>query len=199
MNLSAPSRRLAGLLVDRGGGRDAVVPARGGVDVDLDDAGIGRDADDVEARVGRRRVALDMHRQADRLRGGLGGGDQLEPVLERLDRRQEDAEPAVADLGGDRGADLALDLGDLLLGAVLLDRRVGGERAGLRAGAAACRASSASGSGRGPRGASGSSGTTCGYAVGCGCASATTAAGGSRRASRRARGTACRAGSSISR
>ena len=44
------------------------------------------------------RIALDMDRQADGLGRVLGGGDQFEIVLQRLDRRQEDAEPAVARL-----------------------------------------------------------------------------------------------------
>ena len=55
------------LLVDRLGRRDAFAPARRRVDVDLDDAGIGRDADDVQARIDRRRIALDLHRQPDLL------------------------------------------------------------------------------------------------------------------------------------
>ena len=97
------------------------------MDVDLDDAGVGRDADDVEARVVRRGVALDMDRQADLLRGGLGGGDELEIVLERLDRRHEDAEPAVARLDRERGAHRAADVAELLLDALLLRGVVGGE------------------------------------------------------------------------
>ncbi len=60
----------------------------------------------------------------------LGGGDEFEIVLERRDRRQEDAEVAVAHLDGDRGADLAFDLGDHLLGAILLVAGIGGEGGG---------------------------------------------------------------------
>ena len=97
------------------------------MDVDLDHAGIGRDADDVEARVVRRRVALDVDRQAHRLRRGLGRGDQLEIVLDALDRRHEDAEPAVARLDRHRGAHGAAGLAELLLDLGLLRRVVGGE------------------------------------------------------------------------
>ena len=66
MNFSAPSRRLPRLLVERRGDRRPLAPARGRMDVDLDHAGVGRDLDDVEARIGRRRIAFDVHRQADR-------------------------------------------------------------------------------------------------------------------------------------
>ena len=124
---------LAGCLVDGGGGRDAILPARRRVDIDLDDAGIGRDANDVEARIVRRRVALDMHRQADVPRRGFGGGDEFQIILQRLDRRQENAEPAVAHFDRHRSADLAFDLADLLLDALLLFGRRGEGR--LRLGA----------------------------------------------------------------
>ena len=127
---------LAGLLVDAGGDGDAVVPGGGGVDVDLDDAGVGRDADDVEAGVGRRGVALDVDGEAHVAGGGLGGGDEVEVVLDALDRRHEDAEAAVAGLDGEGGADGAAGVAELLLDALLLEGVVGGEvRHGLGAGA----------------------------------------------------------------
>ena len=44
--------------------RHGLAPVRRRMDIDLDDAGIGRDLDDVEARIGRRRIAFDMHRQS---------------------------------------------------------------------------------------------------------------------------------------
>ena len=106
------------------------------MDVDLDDAGVGGDADHVEPGVGRRRVALDVDRQADLARGGLGGGDEVEVVLDAFDRRHEDAEPAVARLDRERGAHGAPGFAELLLDALLLDRVVGGEvRHRLRAAA----------------------------------------------------------------
>ena len=119
--------RLARLLVDRRRGRHAILPVRGRMDVDLDDAGIGRDADDVEARILRRAVALDMDRQAELAGGVLGRRDQFEIVLQRLDRRHEDAQPSVARLDRQRGAHGAADLAELLLDALLAAGR-GGER-----------------------------------------------------------------------
>src|SRR5260370_13915797 len=51
--------RLAGFFVENLGVVDHFVPGIRRVNVDLDDAGIGRNLDDVEARVVRRGVALD--------------------------------------------------------------------------------------------------------------------------------------------
>ena len=74
------------------------------MNVDLDDAGIGRHLDDVDARIGRRQIAFDVDRQAE-LRGGrLDGGEKLEIILEPLDRRHEHAKLAVARLDRERGA-----------------------------------------------------------------------------------------------
>ena len=117
----------AGLVVDAGGDGDAVLPRGGGVDVDLDDAGVGGDADDVHPRVVRRGVALDVDGEVHLLRRGLGGGEEVEIVLDRLDRRHEDAEPAVAGLDREGGADGAAGLAELLLDLGLLGRVVGGE------------------------------------------------------------------------
>ena len=78
-------------LVDDFGGGDAFAPARRGMDVDFDHAGVRRDANDVHARIDRGRVALDLHRKSDFFGRGFGGGDQFEIVLEPLDRRQEHA------------------------------------------------------------------------------------------------------------
>ena len=92
------------LLVDRARDVDRVAPGCGRMDVDLDDAGIGRDLDHVQPRIGRRRVAFDVHRQVELGGGRLDGGEKLEIVLELLDRRHEHAEPAVARLDRERGA-----------------------------------------------------------------------------------------------
>ena len=81
--------RLPRFLVKRHRRVDRFAPARGRMDVDLDHARIGRDLEHVDARVGRRRIAFDMHRQQFR-RGRLDGGEQLEIVLQPLDRRHED-------------------------------------------------------------------------------------------------------------
>ena len=96
--------RLPCLLVDRRRRRHAVLPVRSWMNVHLDDAGVGSHADDVEARIVRRTIALDMHRKADRLGRVLGRRDEFEIVLQRLDRRHEHAEPAVARLDRKCGA-----------------------------------------------------------------------------------------------
>ena len=128
--LVRPEARLARLFVDGGRRLDAVAPACGGMDVDLDDAGIGPHLDDVEARVVRRRIALDADRHADTLGGGLDRRDQLEIVLDPFDRRHEDAELAVARLDGNGGAHRSADRIELLLDAVLARGRVGAEGGG---------------------------------------------------------------------
>ena len=115
-------------LVDCLGRGDALAPARRGMDVDLDHARIRRDANDVHARIGRGRVALDLHRQANLFGGRLGGGDELEIVLQPLDRRQEDAEMSVARLDRHRGADRPVDIAEPLLDPFLLARFRCGER-----------------------------------------------------------------------
>ena len=125
------------------------------MDVDLDDARVGRDADHVEARIDRRRIALDLHRQSDLLGRRLRRGDEFEIILEPLDRRHEDAEAPVARLDGDRGADRAVDVAEPLLDPLLPARFRRGERGDLLG---ALR--SASGSGSGPRGSVGSASTT---------------------------------------
>ena len=106
---------LAGLGIDRLGRGHAVVPAMGGVDVHLDHAGIGGDADHVQARVMGRRVALDMDGQVQLGRGRLGGGQQFKVILQRLAGRHEQAKPPVARLDGDGGAHRALRRIDTVL------------------------------------------------------------------------------------
>ncbi len=83
--------------------------------------------------VGRRRVAFDPHRPAGGPGTCLDGGDDLEIILQPLDRRHEDADDAVAHLDRQRRAhgafDMALLLHVLARGAAVL-RRGGGD--GLR-------------------------------------------------------------------
>ena len=74
--------RLPRLLVEPARDVDRLAPGCGGMDVDLDDAGIGRHLDDVEARIGRRRIAFDLHRHAELGGGRFDDGEQLEIVLE---------------------------------------------------------------------------------------------------------------------
>ena len=46
------------------------------MDVDLDDAGIGRDLDHVEARIGRRRIAFEMDGSLQLCGGGFDRGEE---------------------------------------------------------------------------------------------------------------------------
>ena len=83
---------------------NGVAPRSRRRDVDLDDAGVGRDPEIAQARIARRRVTLELDRQA-RLPGRrLDRGDELHPGLEREERRQEDLELAAARLDAERGA-----------------------------------------------------------------------------------------------
>ncbi len=53
------------------------------VDIDLDHAGIGSDLQLMDARIVRRRVALDHDRHAEMRRRVLDGGEQIEVVFDR--------------------------------------------------------------------------------------------------------------------
>ena len=82
---------LAGVLVNASRDGDGVVPTGGGLNVDLDHAGVRRDLDDVEARIVGRPVTLDMDRHADFARSPFHRGQQIQKILEPVERRQEDA------------------------------------------------------------------------------------------------------------
>ena len=62
-----------------------------------------------------------------RPRARLGGGDQLQIILDALDRRHEHAEPPVARLDRERGPDHAAGLAELLLDPLLLRRVAAGD------------------------------------------------------------------------
>jgi hypothetical protein len=85
------------------------------VDVDLDDARVGRHLDDANAGVRRRHVALQPHRQVERRRRILDRSDQIDVVVDALQRRHEHAEVAIARLDGDGGAGRGHYLGRQLL------------------------------------------------------------------------------------
>ena len=73
-------------------------PARRRVHVDLDHPGVGRDHQRLDPRVRRRAVALEDHRRAGLGRGALDQPDQLDELLQLLQRRQEDVHEAVPGL-----------------------------------------------------------------------------------------------------
>ncbi len=96
------------VVVEAAGDLDRVVPPGRGLDVDLDDPGVGRDLDDVEARIEGRVVALDVHRQAEVGRRALDRRQEFEIVLQAVDRRHEHAELPVARLDREGGPDLGV-------------------------------------------------------------------------------------------
>ena len=73
---------LCGVFVETEGDIDGLAPALRGLDVDLDHAGIGRDLDDLDTRIERRRVALDMDLDLQLFGGRLDRGDKLEIILD---------------------------------------------------------------------------------------------------------------------
>ena len=87
-----------GVLIQAEGDIDRLAPVLRRLDVDLDDAGIGRHLDDLDARIVGRPVALDMNLELQFLGGRLHRRDQFEIILELLDRRHERAQDAVTNL-----------------------------------------------------------------------------------------------------
>ena len=141
--LLGPQPGLARVLVQRLGVVHQLAPRRRGMDVDLDDAGVRRHLQLAKARVGRRLVALQHHRDAQ-LRGGLlHRGQQVQEVLEVGQRRQEHVDETLADLHAQRRRHVpgvaAMLLGHRLRGrrprrgpVAQLQRRALGERIGRR-------------------------------------------------------------------
>jgi len=74
------------------------------VDVDLDDAGVGRDQQLFEAAIRRRRIAFDHHRQLEGGTGEFDGGNQVEGLIEAFGGRQENIEAAGARFDAQGGA-----------------------------------------------------------------------------------------------
>ena len=96
--------RVVRVLVETLGDRAHLVPARRGLHVDFDDAGIGRHLDHTQARIARRLVAFEVNRQVELRARVLDGREQVEVVLELGDGRHEHAQPPVARLDRDRRA-----------------------------------------------------------------------------------------------
>ena len=83
---------------------DELAPARRGVHVHLEHARVGRDADLLDPRIERRRIALDHDGHRERARGVLDRGDELEIVVGARERRHEHVQAAVALLDAERRA-----------------------------------------------------------------------------------------------
>ena len=95
---------VARVFVERARDVDALAPAGCGLDVDFDDAGIGRDANDCGSWIERRLVAFDTHRRS-RVRGaGFDGGKQFKIIFERIGGWHEDVQHALARFDDDRRA-----------------------------------------------------------------------------------------------
>ncbi len=92
------------LFVDLLRDADRLAPAARRMQVHLDHAGIGRHLDDGEARIVRRRVAIDVNGQLELRRRCLDRREDAKIIFQRADERHEHAEPAVARLDGERGA-----------------------------------------------------------------------------------------------
>ena len=75
--------RLERRLVQELGVLHQLAPVVGGMDVDLDHAGVGRDLQQLQALVARRRIAFQHDLHAQLLRRGFDGGQQVQVVLQR--------------------------------------------------------------------------------------------------------------------
>jgi hypothetical protein len=84
--------RLPRGLVEKFGVLDEFAPVVRRVDVDFDDARVRRDGERLQPRVARRGVAFEHDLQLALGRSGLDGREQLQPIVERLQRRHEDVQ-----------------------------------------------------------------------------------------------------------
>ena len=87
-----------GIVIQAEGDIHRLAPALRRLDVDFDDAGIGRHLDHLDARIVGRPVALDMNLDLQFLGGRFERRDQFEIILELLHRRHERAQDAVTNL-----------------------------------------------------------------------------------------------------
>ena len=105
---------------------DHLVPVGTRLDVDLDDARVGSDAEIGQARVGGRLVTFEENRRFQRFGGRLNGGNEFEIVVKGIGRRHENVEHALACLHRNRRA---RDVGRRLLALRwAIDGRLGGCR-----------------------------------------------------------------------
>ncbi len=92
------------VVVEEGGVVDQLAPACHRLHVDLDHAGVGGDAQHLQARVARRLVAFQHHRHLQLRARGLDRGGQFQVILQVLQGRHEYVHHAVARLGAHRRA-----------------------------------------------------------------------------------------------
>ena len=98
MNLSMPSAGESRLLVERARELDRLGPTRDRMDIDFNDAGIGRHFDNVQPRIRRRLVAFHVDRHVELGGGRFDGGEELEIVFQPFERWHEYAKPPIARL-----------------------------------------------------------------------------------------------------
>ena len=88
--------------------------------VDLDYARVGGHLDALEPVVVGCFVAFEHHGRTGLPGGSLDGGDEVEPVLEMGQGRQEQVQDAVAWFGAEGSADKVVRAAAFLIGALLL-------------------------------------------------------------------------------
>ena len=93
------------LVIDTGRDLLQLVPRSRWMHVDFDHAGVGSHLHHLNAMIGRRQITFQHHRLLHRFGGRFDHGDQLQIIVERLDRRHEDVQPTVARFDAHRGAD----------------------------------------------------------------------------------------------
>ena len=102
--------RLARILVQTFDVALQFVPVAGGMDIDFDHAGIGRDGEFAQPPVGRRRVTLDQHRHCQLGGGLLDASQQIQIILQLPQRRHEDVEVTFTRLHAQGGVDHGLGI-----------------------------------------------------------------------------------------
>ena len=96
--------RVPRLLVERRRLLDELRPVGGRRHVHFDHSRIGGDVEMRQPRITRRRIALKQHAHAERSRRRFDGGDQIEVVVNRFDRRHENAQHTAPRLDAQRRA-----------------------------------------------------------------------------------------------
>ena len=92
-------------LVERDGVIDELFPVADRLRVDFNDARVGSDLDVLNPCIVRREIALEDDRHLEVVGGAFDGGDQIEIVLQTIERRHEDVQPPLSRLDAEGGAD----------------------------------------------------------------------------------------------
>ena len=87
------------IFIERGGPVDELIPVAGRLHVHLDHSRIRGDEKMWQPGIVWRRIALEQHAQAEGARRGFDGGNQIQVVLDRLQRRHEDVQDCRREAG----------------------------------------------------------------------------------------------------